>query len=244
MKRMLPIILAVVLALVAAGIVFMYTKGAEQRVLNEQQPVQVLVSNAVIPQGMSLGDAVAGGLADQTQVPSDMAPVGAISGATTENSALLALNEVPPGQILLSSNFVTELPAATSIDVPDGMIAISITLGDPQRVGNFVRPGSEVVIFDSYANGADPATTGLTTRVLLDRVMVLGVGDTTTSTVTNPDGTTATQTPSALLTLAVDQGQAETIIQAQNSGALYLGLLGNGTEIVKSGGVSDGNLFD
>ena len=105
MKRMLPIILAVVLAVVAAGIVFMYTKGAEQRVLDEQQPVSVLVSTAVIPQGMSLGDAVAGGLAEQTQVPSAMTPAGAIGGVTPDNTSLVALNNVrsradPAGQQL------------------------------------------------------------------------------------------------------------------------------------------------
>ena len=44
MKRWLPIILAVVLAIIAAGLVFFYTRGAEQRVLDEQQPVTVLVS--------------------------------------------------------------------------------------------------------------------------------------------------------------------------------------------------------
>ncbi len=95
MKRWLPIILAVVLAIIAAALVFFYTRGAEQRVLDEQQPVTVLVSSATIPRGISLGDAVAGGLAEQTQVPADMAPTGAIGGVTPENSALLAHQ---PGQ--------------------------------------------------------------------------------------------------------------------------------------------------
>ncbi len=247
MKRMLPIILAVVLAVIAAGIVFMYTKGAEQRVLNEQQPVPVLVSMAVIPQGMTLGDAYAGGLAEATQVPSDMSPTGAIAGVTPDNTALVALSDVQPGQILLASNFVTELPAAASIEIPDGMIAISLTLGDPQRVGDFLRPGAEVVIFDTYSSGAtdtEGVPAGLTTRVLLDRVLVLAVGSTTTAVVTNPDGSTTAPAPSALLTMAVDQNQAEVLIQALSTGSLYMGLLGDGTEIVKSGGVSDGNLFD
>jgi pilus assembly protein CpaB len=251
---MLPIILAVVLAVVAAGIVFMYTKGAEQRVLDEQQPVSVLVSTAVIPQGMSLGDAVAGGLAEQTQVPSAMTPVGAIGGVDPTNTALVSLNNVDPGQILLASNFVTELPKITPITVPNGMIAMSLTLGDPQRVGTFVRPGSEVVIFDTSTPLVDPTAvnanqpgTGplLTTRVLLDRVLVIGVGESTTTTpATNPDGTPAAAVSSALLTVAVDQNNAQTLIHALATGSLYLGLLGEGTEIVKNNGVTDANLFD
>ena len=66
MKRLLPIILAVALAVVAAGIVFFYTRGAEQRVLEEQAPVTVLTSIGQIPQGITLGDAFAGGLAEET----------------------------------------------------------------------------------------------------------------------------------------------------------------------------------
>lgn len=248
MKRALPIILAVLLAIVAAVIVFVYTKGAEQRVIDEQQPVSVLVSTGVIPKGVSLGDAFAGGLAEQTQIPSSMNPAGSIAAVTPENSALVSLTDVQPGQILLEGNFASELPEAVSIDIPDGQLAISITLGDPERVGNFVRPGSQIVVFNTYtsseADVESGATPGLTTRVLLPQLTVLAVGDTTTSApATNPDGTPVAQVPSALLTLAVDQDQAERLIQANKTGALTLGLLGQGTEIRTTNGTTDGNLF-
>lgn len=254
MKRMLPIILAVVLAVVAAGIVFMYARGSEQRALDTQQPVPVLVSTAAIPQGMSLGDAVAGGLAEQTQVPISSRPAGAIAAVTPENTGLMALNNINPGQILLDSNFVAELPSASPLAVPDGLIAISLVLGDPQKVGTFLRPGSEIIVFDTYTSGvadatgtgpnAQPAEPILTTRTLIQNALVLGVGDATTVVVTNPDGTTAPPVPSALLTVAVDQTEAEVLIHALATGSLYLGLLGDGTEIVKSNGVTSGNLFD
>jgi pilus assembly protein CpaB len=249
MKRWLPIILAVGLAVVAAALVFFYIRGAEQRVIDEQQPVTVLVSTASIPRGITLGDAVAGGLAETTQVPADMAPTGAIGGVTPENSGLLAINNVNPGQILLSTNFVAELPDITPVSIPDGLIAISISLGDVQRVGNFLRPGAEVVIFNSYSDvpaaGAAEGTPGdLTTRVLVDRALVLGVGEVASVAATNPDGTTTQQPPSSLITLGVDQAEAEKIILASQTGSLYFGLLGDGTEIVQSNGTTAGNLFD
>lgn len=253
MKRWLPIILAVVLAVIAAALVFFYTRGAEERVLAEQQPVTVLVTTSTVPRGISLGDAVAGGLAEQTQVPADMAPTGAIGGVTPENSALLAISPVNPGQILLATNFAAELPDITPVAVPDGLIAIAITLGDVQRVGNFLRPGAEVVIFNSYTDGGQvDADTGevvttpddLTTRVLVDRALVLGVGETATPPTTNPDGTVTAPAPSSLITLGLDQVQAEKTIQASQTGSLYFGLLGEGTEIVSSNGTTDGNLFD
>ncbi len=257
MKRYLPVVLAVVVAAIAAGMVFFYTQGAEQRVLNGQQAQSVLVSTAIVPQGMSISEAVSGGLAEQTQVPSDMTPDGSIPSVTADNGALVAFQEVAPGQILLAANFGTELPKAVSVPVPDGQIAVSLTLGDPQRVGTFVRPGSEVVIFNTYQ--ADPVaggvsdTGGVATRTLLDRVTVLAVGDATTASTTNADGTvsvvnadgtTSTSAPSALLTVSVNQAQAEKLIHGINTGNLYLGLLGEGTEIAKIGETTNANLFD
>lgn len=254
MKRWLPIVLAVALAVIAAGLVFFYIRGAEQRVIEEQQPVSVLVSTATVPRGITLGDAASGGLIETTQVPSDMAPSGALTAVTADNAGLLAINNVNPGQILLATNFVAELPDITPVSIPDGLLAIAISLGDVQRVGNFLRPGAEVVIFNSYTDGtgaADTAEEGaaapageLTTRVLVDRALVLGIGETATSPTTNPDGTVTAPPPSSLITLGVDQAEAEKIIQASQTGALYFGLLGDGTEIVTSNGTTDGNLFD
>lgn len=252
MKRWLPIVLAVALAVIAAGLVFFYIRGAEQRVIDEQQPVSVLVSTATVPRGITLGDAASGGLIETTQVPSDMAPSGALTAVTADNAGLLAINNVNPGQILLATNFVAELPDITPVSIPDGLLAIAISLGDVQRVGNFLRPGAEVVIFNSYTSGADPVavegeaapTSELTTRVLVDRALVLGIGETATTPTTNPDGTVTAPPPSSLITLGVDQAEAEKIIQASQTGSLYFGLLGDGTEIVTSNGTTDGNLFD
>ena len=50
--------------------------------------------------------------------------------------------------------------------------------------------------------------------------------------------------PSTLITIGVDQAEAEKVIQASQTGSLYFGLLGNGTEIVKSNGTTAGNLFN
>jgi pilus assembly protein CpaB len=73
---------------------------------------------------------------------------------------------------------------------------------------------------------------------------VLGVGEVATAQMTNPDGTTTVQPASSLITLGVDQAEAEKIILASQTGSLYFGLLGDGTEVVSSNGTTAGNLFD
>jgi pilus assembly protein CpaB len=180
-----------------------------------------------------------------------MAPSGYLGAVTPENSTQLAISQVSPGQILLATNFAAELPDVTPVSVPDGLMAIAINLGDVQRVGNFLRPGAEVVIFNSYTSGggggdggAEAAAGELTTRVLVDRALILGVGETASAATTNPDGTTTAPVASSLITLGVDQAEAEKIILASQTGSLYFGLLGDGTEVVQSNGTTAGNLFD
>ena len=182
-----------------------------------------------------------------------MAPTGALGAVTPENSALLAINQVNPGQILLSTNFAAELPDVTPVSMPDGLIAIAISLGDVQRVGNFLRPGAEVVIFNSYTTGRRRGTPRARPPQPR-RPHRRGCSSTARSCwasarrppppTTNPDGTTTAPVPSSLITLGVDQAEAEKIILASQTGSLYFGLLGDGTEVVLSNGTTAGNLFD
>ena len=53
---------------------------------------------------------------------------------------------------------MTSLPDVKPITVPPGKIALSFSFGDTQRVGNFIRPGEEVVVFSTYTSGVAPTT--------------------------------------------------------------------------------------
>jgi len=247
MKRYAIVVLALGIAFIAAGMVFFYTQNADERVLSQQQPVDVLVSTARIPQGMTISEAFSTGLAKQTQIPSSMTPEGSVRAVTAVNEKLVAVDNIAAGQILLAAAFAGEIPKVLAVPVPDGKIAISVTLGDPQRVGTFVRPGSEVVIFDTYTNDRGSlfagSAGGQVTRVLLDRVTVLAVGDATVTPGTTGEGAPAQSNSSALLTLALTQTEAEKLIHGVNTGNLYLGLLGSNTSITNRTGATSGNLF-
>ena len=45
------------------------------------------------------------------------------------------------------------MPAGTSgaLPIPSGKVAMSVQLGDPQRVAGFVKPGSEIAVFVTIA---------------------------------------------------------------------------------------------
>jgi pilus assembly protein CpaB len=244
MKRpIVPIVIAVLLAVIAGLLVFFYTRGAEDRALEGQQPVTILMSSALIPLGMTLGDANANGLIKTSEITEKLKPAGSLSEVTSENAALVAQSDIAPGQILMSSSFGLAVPVSAPLEVPDGMMAVSISMEGPAKVGSFLRPGSEVAVFGTVTTPSDQigGQPGLSSRVLLDRVLVLAIGDVTAA---QQSSATPESWQNTLVTLAVDQSQAEKLVQATRTGSLYMSLLADSTTLKPSVGVSEQNLFD
>jgi pilus assembly protein CpaB len=125
-------------------------------------------------------------------------------------------------------------------------MAISVNLTDPDRVAGNIQNGSQVAIFVTgtlTAPGATGAAAGgQSTRLLLANVTVLNVGSPqppTTSTKTEEDGTQTTeQLPRTLLTLAVDQEEAQKVILASKALNLTFGLLNDKSQVKPGPGTS------
>ena len=105
--------------------------------------------------------------------------------------------------------------------IPDDKLAVSVELTDPERVAGFVNPGSEVAIFVS----ADPVhkrrrlgeDAAAYTRLLLAQGPVIGVGTTSVSRHDHhhDEGEQVVEeVPRTILTVAVNQKEAEKLIYA------------------------------
>lgn len=249
MKRpVLAIIIAVLLALGAGAAVFAYVTTAESRVLEQQAVATVVVARESVPEGMSLADAMADGLLVTETVPARLKPASALESVTGTNGGLVALSNLPAGQIVLAGGVGAEVPQRQPIEVPDGQMAVTVLLDDPSKVGAFLRPGAHVAIFDTFAveiesesvDGAGSTTTYYQTRPLLDDVVVLAVGAVTRA---EADAAESQAWEAQLVTLAVTQDQAERLVHGTRTGALHFALLGEATQLTPSEGVTDQNLF-
>jgi pilus assembly protein CpaB len=223
-------------------------------------PSSAFVSLALVACGSWLKDAVRGGLLVKTTVPEKGLPVGALTQVTDANSSLLALTDIAPGEYVLESRFGTTPVGTKAIEVPSGMVAVSVQLTDPARVGSFVTPGTRIAIFDSYkikAIGDDAKSKALNdadvngTSVLLDDVLVIAMGD----AALNPgsqaapaedskDAQAASATPSFLVTVAVTPANAARLIHGINNGTLYAALRSADLKMGATSRVDDLNLFD
>lgn len=248
-RRSVLLLVAALIALLGTALIVLYVKGIDQRATEGQEMVEVLTASATIDTGEDVATAQAAGKFEKTQVRS----ADVIDGALTTTSSItdsVALGTIYPGEQILAAKFGS-LSDADGLVIPDDKLAVSVELSDPERVAGFVNPGSEVAIFFS----ADPVVVQPDgtekqlppyTRLLLPKVQVIGVGTTTVSakTITTEAGAEVTeQIPRTILTVALDQKDAEKLIFAARNSDVSFALLSKNTKITDQPGVSASQLM-
>lgn len=238
-RRRVLLVVATVVALVGTALVYLYVRGADSRAEDKYDAVNVLRVVTPITQGESIDDAQATGkLAVQ--------PVGRdslVPGYQTSIDSLkgqVAKADIYPGEQIIADQFTADATSidTSRLDIPKGLVAVSVSLSDTGRVAGFVEPGSDVAIFQSL--GAEY------TRLLLSPVQVIAVGSTTitqTTTTTAEGAQTVESLPRTLFTLALKQNDAEKVLYASNNGDLQFALLTDTSEIKPDPGMTADKLF-
>lgn len=245
-RRTILLVVAALIAALGSAMVFLYVRGADDRAQAEQAPVQVLKAVSIINPGETLQEAQAAGKLDIGEVPSAQVLGGAVNSISGMNDQV-ALSPVYPNEQIITSKFGA--PGSQDVlTMPPGDIAISVNLTDTGRVSGFVNPGANVAIFftGEPATGATAVTTGSFARLLLSKVQVVAVGDTTVvskTTTTEAGAQTTESLPKTLFTLAVSQPEAEKIMLAATQGELSFGLLNDKSKVKPTRGTTSRNLF-
>jgi len=240
-RRTVLLVVAALVAVLGSGMVYLYVRGADDRAKEEQAPVAVLKAVGQIEPGETLATAQQAGKLQLDEVPTEQRLDGAMD-AVGGSGSLVALTRIYPNEQITASKFGSP-GEQDALTMPKGMVAISVSLSDTGRVAGFVSPGSEVAMF---MNGPTGTQGGEGVRVLLPKVQVIAVAQTTvtTSTTTGADGAqTAEELPKTLFTLAVDQKDAEKVLFASTHGELSFALLNEQSKVKSGPGVSQQNLF-
>jgi len=245
-RRIVTIAAAVLLAVLGAVGVLEYVHQADQRALAGMHAVNAYVAKAQIPSGTSAAAALREGLLVRQQFPASSVPADAVRTLTPTLSALVLTSGLASGQMLLSPMLGATVQTASALPIPPGMVAVTLQFCVQQAVGNFITPGSEVAVFNTFVNGTNKSAGGacsqagggagaqsIQTRMVMTKVLVLAVGEGTatppSATATAADGpatSSAGSAPSTIfLTLAVSQADAERLIELGEGGSPYLALL-------------------
>ena len=265
-RRITTISAALVLALLGTLLVVVYVGRADARALDGVQTVTVLVAKEPLKKGQTLASAKAAGLLAEEMLPRKVVPAAALTTVQAADEALVFANDVTPGEVIQRPRLVANVEPPDKLVIPAGKLAVTVRLEDPARVSSFVEVGSDIAVFDSYnvfegneggswtPSGdrlADQPQANKATRVLLPRVEVLAVGRSFTEGAPPPpadDAASGTTAPAedktlTLITVAVDQREAEKLIHGTQTGTLYLGLLDT-YEVTPGPGVDNRTLFD
>jgi pilus assembly protein CpaB len=246
-RRVMAVVAAMVVGLIGVAAVLLYASGADARAVAGQRPQTVFVAQGLVPAGTTAADAVAKGLMVPTKIAARGVPAGALTTVDAATGKLVALTDIAAGDFVIASRFGTTPTGAKAIQVPDGQVAISVSLSDPGRVGTFVTPGSHIVIYDTYQPLAGPAGAPAATkqtRVLLDDALVIAVGSTSLTPTANANANGQGQASGALVTVALPPDAAAKLVHGIQTGTLYAGLRGIDTTANLAQIVSDSTLFN
>ena len=233
---------------IGTGAVLLYVKGADQRAIAGQKAVSVLVAAQQVPAGTTAGAALSEGLLSRQKLPAASVPADAVRSITSQLTGLVLSADLPSGQLLLRPMLVTAVVARSGLPIPSGKVALSLQFCLARDVAGYVQAGSEVAVFNTFVTGTPGSATiscagispeglkGLHTRLVLPKVQVLAVGPAPTSAASgtgatstafsqNSSSTQSSSTTIMLVTVAVNQLQAEQLIHLDENQVPYLALV-------------------
>jgi pilus assembly protein CpaB len=221
---------ALVLAIIGTVALVAYVQSAKDQALAGEQLVDVLVVTEPIAKGVASEDIAA---VKTVQVPVKVRAQGSVA-SLDELKGLVAGANLVPGEQFLAARFVTAEAAAQRVDVPPGLLEVTVSLEPQRAVGGQVRVGDTVAVLASFEPlGEKPETSNL----ILHKVLVTAVqveqkpsgaigGDKSKDKDKDKDADegapTLAPTGNLLVTLALDAPSVERVVFAGEHGRVWL----------------------
>jgi pilus assembly protein CpaB len=243
-RRVLILVAAALLAMLSGLAVLAYAGTSDRRALQGRQGTWVLLATGTIPAHTTIAQIRSRRLVRQVLMPVATVPSGAVSKLEPSMDDLVLNAPLQPDQMLLRGQLDSSVtPHATpTFVVPKGRIAVSVLLNIAPQVAGNVQPGDSVAVFSlvKQKDSHYPDNLHKFTVVLIPKATVITVGEAPAAAATPTSTASASPSPSPnptatatddtlqryVVTLAVDQADAEVLITGAGDNSLYLGKLG------------------
>ena len=246
-SRVLAILVAVVLALVATAALVVYVNGADRRAVSGQEPRMVWVAAEGIKAGTSGQTARNTGLIKQVPVPNKNVVAGAVLSMPQIENRYAAVDIVAGEQLLLRRWVGAEDVAGRRLlQIEPGHQALAIEMDMVRQVAGFVTPGDKVSLVLSMKRPA-PGGDLERSQFLLQNVQVLAVGATAlANSAAQGGGSRVNQGRGevAAVTLSIPDERVEQVVYAAENGSIYMTLLPpDAKDVPSDGGATADNVI-
>lgn len=217
--RIIALVIAAVLAITGGVLLVNYVRGADQRASDGAELTPVLVVTEEVPAGTSATDLALS--VEETSVPAAFLAEGALTSLDdlSEVGELVTTATLVPGEQVIRERLASPeslVEQGGSVQIPEGMQEVSISLDAPRVLGGRLEAGDTVGIYVSLeADGTNPRQT----RLLLEQVLVTAA---TGGASIAADGTTTESSGTVTVTVAVSEADAQAIIYARQYASLWL----------------------
>lgn len=229
-RRMIGLIGAIALALIGTIAIVAYVNSAENRALEGQEMVKVLVVQEEVPAGTpasELGDRV-----KLEKVSKNLVADGAVTKVSSLGNYVAAVHLLS-GEQVVERRFVAPSvyrAKGVVVAIPDGLLQTTIALDPERAVGGALIPGGTVALTVSIK----PDAGELQTSMMLHKVLITNVQiesrDSTQTTTEEPESDSESVEPGVaptgrfLVTLALDPMASARVIFAAEYGSIWLSI--------------------
>lgn len=151
-KKWIGVVVAVALAAIGTFVLVKYVQGADNRALEGEETVAVLVIDSAVSSGTPAEDM--SGSVRIEMVPVKVQAPGSLGSVEELNDleGLVTSVDLLPGEQVIDARFITPqtLEELDDIVVPDGLLEVTLSLSPERAVGGNLRPGDEVAVFASF----------------------------------------------------------------------------------------------
>jgi Flp pilus assembly protein CpaB len=148
-SRGLVVAIAVVLAVLAAVGVIVYTSNVKKSVQTEDTTL-VIVSKADIPSGTQLNPLIDTDQFSQIRVPDDALVVGAVQSIDalrdqTTSAPVYANEQIPSSRLATGQS--------NNYNITDGHVGVGVSIDGPAAVNGAVQAGDHIVVYATFNKG-------------------------------------------------------------------------------------------
>jgi pilus assembly protein CpaB len=243
-KRTVVVAVAVAVGVLASVLSYVFLNNAQNNAFHNAKLVSAYVITKPIPRTLSGADAVSGDYVQQKKMPAEFRPASAVTNLSVIRDESAGTN-LPAGEIVVSGMFVSpdSIASVAAETVPQGDVAISVSVDQVHGVAGLIQPGDKVDILVDLSGNQETYLYQAVPVLAVGTTLVPAPGTTTAAAQTAP----ATQA-SNVITFAVTPAAAARIALANSNGGgvtggIYLALEAAGNQPAGPTSITGSNLI-